>query len=76
LPFLPSQCTEFSSDFESTKYSPKQIYRCVCAGLKHYFEAHLYIKAQQIRREKIGDSVQIIPSTKVHNLFTVPGSDV
>jgi len=52
------------------------MYRCVCAGLKHYFEAHLYIKAQQIRREKNLDSVQIIPPTKVNNFFTVPGSDV
>ncbi|XP_029345725.1 DDB1- and CUL4-associated factor 1-like [Acyrthosiphon pisum] len=61
-PLLLSQCTE--SSFDSTKYSPRQIYRCVCAGFKHYFEAHLYIKAQKLRREKIGDSVQIIPSTK------------
>ncbi|XP_008184180.1 DDB1- and CUL4-associated factor 1 isoform X1 [Acyrthosiphon pisum] len=73
LPILSSDDPAYSSLTEDAECSARQIIRHVCAGLKHYFEAHLHIKAQQIRRAKMRDSGLLISSTMVHNFFTVPG---
>ncbi|CAH1724928.1 DDB1- and CUL4-associated factor 1 isoform X2 [Aphis gossypii] len=73
LPILSSDDPAFSSLTEDAECSARQIIRHVCAGLKHYFEAHLHIKAQQIRRAKMRDSGLLISSTMIHDFFTVPG---
>jgi len=76
LPILSSEDPAYSSLTEDAECSAKQIIRHACAGLKHYFEAHLHKKAQQIRRAKITDSGLLVSSTMVHNYFTVPGYKV
>jgi len=76
LPILSSENPVYSSLTEEADCSAKQFIRYFCAGLKHYFEAHLQIKAQQIRRAKMRDSGLLISSTMVHNFFTVPGYKV
>lgn len=76
LPILSSDHPPLSSLNDDVECSARQIIRHVCAGLKNYFEAHLHIKAQQIRRAKMRDSGLLISSTMVHNVFTVPGYKV
>jgi len=76
LPILLSDHLSLNSFTDDIECSARQIIRHVCAGLKHYFEAHLHIKAQQIRRAKMRDSGLLISSTMVHNVFTVPGYKV
>lgn len=76
MPILSSEDPAFSSLTEDAECSSRQIIRHVCAGLKHYFEAHLHIKAQQIRRAKMRDSGLLISSNMIHNFFTVPGYKV
>lgn len=62
---------------DDAECSAKQIIRHVCASLKHYFEAHLHIKAQQIRRAKMRDAGLLNSSTVVNNVFLpVPGYKV
>lgn len=72
----PSSLNALNEDVEC---SAKQIIRHVCGGLKNYFEAHLHIKAQQIRRAKMRDSGLLISSTVIlqaPNFSTVPGYKV
>lgn len=61
---------------DDAECSARQIIRHVCAGLKHYFEAHLHIKAQQIRRAKMRDSSLYMSSALIHNFTPVPGYKV
>lgn len=61
---------------EDAECSARQIIRHVCAGLKHYFEAHLHIKAQQIRRAKMRDSSLYMSSAIIHNVTPEPGYKV
>jgi len=82
LPIFPfvnppeNRTPQFITLFKATKFSSRIIIRLVCAGLKHYCEAHLHIKAQQIRRAKMGDSGLLISSSLVHNFSAVPGYKV
>lgn len=76
MPILSSEDPAYSSLTEDAECSARQIIRHVCAGLKHYFEAHLHIKAQQIRRAKMRDAGLLNSSTMVHNVFSVPGYKV
>lgn len=76
MPILSNEDQAYSAATEDAECSARQIIRHVCAGLKHYFEAHLHIKAQQIRRAKMRDSGLLISSNMVHNFFTVPGYKV
>lgn len=50
----------YSSDYviyRSSKYEDsKLILRYFCASLKHYLKSHLYVKAQEIHKEKMRDS--------------------
>lgn len=66
----------YSSLNEDAECSARQIIRHVCAGLKHYFEAHLHIKAQQIRRAKMRDSSLCMSSAIIHNFTPEPGYKV
>ncbi|VVC46308.1 Hypothetical protein CINCED_3A018660, partial [Cinara cedri] len=70
LPLLSSEDSEYSQLNEDAECSARQTIRHVCAGLKHYFEAHLHIKAQIIRRTKIRDSGL---TSSFNNIFPVPG---
>lgn len=76
MPILSSEFPEYSSLSEDAECSARQIIRHVCASLRHYFEAHLHIKAQQIRRAKMRDSSTMVSSTMDHNFFTVPNYKV
>lgn len=77
MSILSSEDPSYSALTEDAECSARQIIRHVCAGLKHYFEAHLHIKAQQIRRAKMRDSGISISSTLANtNIFTVPGYKV
>jgi len=76
LPILSSEEPSYNSLTEDAECSARQIIRHVCAGLKHYFEAHLHIKAQQIRRAKMRDSGLLVSSTSAHSVFTVPNYKV
>ncbi|XP_025420180.1 protein mahjong isoform X4 [Sipha flava] len=73
LPLLSSEDPTYNVISEDAECSARQIIRHVCAGLKHYFEAHLHIKAQQIRRAKMRDSGLLMTSSMVQNFYTVPG---
>lgn len=75
LPILSAEEPAFSALTEDAECSARQIIRHVCVSLKQYFEAHLHIKAQQIRRAKLRDSGLLNSSTMVNN-FTVPGYKV
>lgn len=71
LPILSSEDPAYIN--EDAECSARQIIRHVCAGLKHYFEAHLHMKAQQIRRAKMRDSGLLSSSSIiVNNVFSVP----
>lgn len=76
LPILSSEDPAYNSLSEDAECSARQIIRHVCASLKHYFEAHLHIKAQQIRRAKLRDSGLLASSSMGHNVFTVPNYKV
>jgi HIV-1 Vpr-binding protein len=76
LPLLSSEDPTYNVISEDAECSARQIIRHVCAGLKHYFEAHLHIKAQQIRRAKMRDSGLLMTSSMVQNFYTVPGYKV
>ncbi|XP_050427113.1 protein mahjong isoform X2 [Adelges cooleyi] len=73
LPILSTDEPAFSSLTEDAECSARQIIRHVCVALKRYFEAHLHIKAQQIRRAKMRDSGLLNSSTIIPNRTTVPG---
>lgn len=75
LPILSSDDPTYNVT-EEDECSARQIIRHVCGGLKHYFEAHLHTKAQQIRRAKMRDSGLLMTSSMVHNFSTVPGYKV
>ncbi|XP_050525532.1 protein mahjong isoform X2 [Daktulosphaira vitifoliae] len=72
LPILSAEEPAFSSLTEDAECSARQIIRHVCVALKRYFEAHLHIKAQQIRRAKMRDSGLLNSSTVVHHT-AIPG---
>lgn len=76
MPILSSEFPEYSALSEDAECSARQIIRHVCASLRNYFEAHLHIKAQQIRRAKMRDSNIMVSSTMDHNFFTVPNYKV
>lgn len=60
---------------EDEECSARQIVRHVCVALKRYFEAHLYIRAEQLRRVHMHESddhrqLHHMPSYKVkHQIF-------
>lgn len=68
LPLLLSEDPTYGILNEEADCSAKQIIRHVCAGLKHYFEAHLHVKAQQIHRAKLRDSGLLNSSLMVYNV--------
>lgn len=77
MPILSSEeDPEYNSLTEDAECSARQIIRHVCAGLKHYYEAHLHIKAQQIRRAKMRDAGLLNTSTMASNVSSVPGYKV
>lgn len=59
---------------EDEECSARQIVRHVCVALKRYFEAHLYIRAEQLRRAHMRESddhrqLQHMPSYKVCSIL-------
>lgn len=75
MPIFSSEHPANSSLIEDAECYVMKIIRHVCAGLKHYFEAHLHIKVWKIQyRAKIRDSDPLISSTT--NFYTVPGYKV
>ncbi|XP_034255066.1 DDB1- and CUL4-associated factor 1 isoform X2 [Thrips palmi] len=67
---LPIMSTEEEAALnEDEECSARQIVRHVCVALKRYFEAHLYIRAEQLRRAHMRESddhrqLQHMPSYK------------
>lgn len=67
---LPIMSTEEEAQLnEDEECSARQIVRHVCVALKRYFEAHLYIRAEQLRRAHMRESddhrtLQHMPSYK------------
>lgn len=67
---LPIMSTEEENALnEDEECSARQIVRHVCVALKRYFEAHLYIRAEQVRRAHMRESevhrqLQHLPSYK------------
>lgn len=54
---LPILAVEEDSPLnEDEEGSARQIVRHVCVALKRYLEAHLYIKAEQLRRAHIREN--------------------
>lgn len=68
LPILSSDDPAYTLLNEEAECSARQIIRHVCAGLKHYFEAHLHVKAQQIHRAKLRDSGLLNSLSFVYNV--------
>ncbi|XP_065215830.1 protein mahjong isoform X2 [Planococcus citri] len=64
LPILASEDTRRNEDEEC---SVRQIVRQVCAALKRYFEAHLFLKTENTRRAFMRDTIS--PDTKGQNLI-------
>lgn len=62
----------YGSINEDAECSARQIIRHVCVGLKHYFEAHLHIRAQLIRIAKMRDSSLYLSSAIIHNFTPIP----
>ncbi|KAL1117022.1 hypothetical protein AAG570_004350 [Ranatra chinensis] len=61
---LPILSLDEASVTEDEECSARQIVRHVCVSLKRYFEAHLYIRSEQVKRAHFRDSTEY---SKLHN---------